>query len=456
MKGFDKSFVWGVATSSFQTEGALNEGGRGKSIWDTFCDTPGKIWGDCKPEPSCDFYHRYKEDIAIMKEIGIQAFRFSLSWPRILPKGIGYVNQEGVDFYNNVIDELLRNGIEPYITMYHWDYPEALQKKGGWVNPESVEWFAEYASVVSREFSDRVKYFITLNEPQCFSGLSFLHGINAPGILLGKKDQFLQVHNMLKAHGRAVQELRANAKQDIKVGFAPTCGMPYPATDSPEDIEAARQVMFGCNKDMSNWTWTVSWFSDPVFLGKYPEDGLELYKEYLPEITEEEMKLISEPLDFCGQNIYNGYAIRMGKDNTPEYVDRKPGYAITGNDWPMTPECFYWGLKLLYERYRLPIYVTENGTCCRDWVSLDGKVHDPMRIDFLHRYILAMKKAMDEGADIRGYFEWTITDNFEWNSGYRDRFGIVYVDFETQERVRKDSSYFYEEIIRTNGQCLFK
>ncbi len=453
---FNKDFVWGVATSSFQTEGALKEGGRGRSIWDSFCETSGKIWNNCSPEPSCDFYHKYKEDIALMKEMGIKAYRFSLSWPRILPEGIGLVNEEGVAFYNNVINELLANGIEPYITMYHWDFPEALQKKGGWVNPEVTEWFAEYARVVSERFSDRVKYFITLNEPQCFSGISFLSGEHAPGIKLEPKDQFLQVHNMLKAHGRAVQELRRNAKQKIKVGFAPTCGMPYPETDSEADIEAAKKIMFSCAPDLNNWTWTVSWFSDPVFLGKYPEDGLKTFKEYLPKITKEDMKLISEPLDFMGENIYNGYAIRAGKDGNPEYVERALGYAITGNDWPMTPECFYWGLKFLYERYKLPIYVTENGTCCRDWVSMDGKVHDPLRIDFLARYIKAMEKAISEGVDIKGYFEWTFTDNFEWNLGYRDRFGLVYVDFTTGRRIRKDSSYFYADVIRTNGDCIMK
>lgn len=455
MSVFNKDFVWGCASSSFQIEGALTEGGRGRSIWDTFVESSGKIWGNCKAEPSCDFYHKYKEDIAIMKDMGVMAYRFSLSWSRILPEGTGRVNREGIEFYNNVINELLKNGIEPYITMYHWDLPEALQEKGGWVNPEIINWFSEYAAVISREFSDRVTNFITLNEPQCFSGISFLHGIHAPGLPLEYKDQFLQVHNMLRAHGAAVRALRANASRKINVGYAPTCGMPYPLTETPEDIEAARQVLFNCPDDMSNWTWQVSWFSDPVFLGHYPEDGLKKYAEYLPEITEEDMKLISEPLDFMGENIYNGYAIKMGPDGKPEYVDREPGYAQTGNDWPMTPDCFRWGLRYLYERYKMPIFITENGTCCRDWVSLDGKVHDPMRIDFINRYMLAMVTAMSEGVDIRGYFVWTLTDNFEWNYGYRDRFGMVYVDYNTGRRIRKDSSYFYEEVIMTNGDNLF-
>lgn len=453
---FSKDFVWGVATSSYQIEGATKEGGRGVGIWDIFADTKGKIWDNNKPDPACDFYHKYKEDIALMKQCGIKAYRFSLSWPRILPEGIGRVNEEGLKFYNNVIDELLKNGIEPYITLYHWDYPQALQEKGGWLNPECVDWFAEFAGVCSDAFSDRVKYFITFNEPQCFTGISALHGEHAPGNKLSISDTFLMVHNVLKAHGKAVIALRKNAHQDIKVGYAPTCGMPYPLTETPEDIEAARTALFTCPDDLSNWTWNVPWFSDPVFLGKYPEDGLKKYKEYLPTITEEDMKLISQPLDFMGENIYNGFAIRSGKNGGFEYVMRKNGYDLTGNMWPVTPECFRWGLRFLYERYKMPIFVTENGTCCKDVVSTDGKVHDTDRIDFLNSYIKAMLQAMDDGAQILGYFVWTLTDNFEWNLGYRDRFGLVYVDFETQRRIRKDSSYWYQKLIETNGESLME
>ena len=451
---FRKDFVWGCASSAFQIEGASTEDGKGVSIWDVFAGKPGKILNGAKPDPSCDFYHRYKEDIAIMKQMGVQAYRFSLSWTRILPEGIGKVNQKGIDFYNNVINELLKNDIEPYITLYHWDYPQALQEKGGWLNEDSIDWFAEYASVVSENFSDRVKYFITLNEPQCFTGISALHGTHAPGTILEQKDIFQLVHNALRAHGKATIALRAHAKQKIKVGYAPTCGIPYPNTESPEDIEAARKVLFTCPDDLSNWTWNVPWFSDPVFLGKYPEDGLNKYKEYLPSITAEDMELIHQPLDFMGENIYNGYAIEAGKDGNPSYVDRAPGFPETGNMWPITPDCFRWGLRFLYERYKMPIYVTENGYCSKDVIQSDGRVHDPQRIDFLNRYILAMKKAIEDGADIRGYFEWTLTDNYEWNFGYRDRFGLVYVDFTTLRRIRKDSSYWYENVIKSNGDSL--
>lgn len=451
---FDKNFVWGCASSAYQIEGGWNEGGRGMSIWDTFCHTPGKIYENQTGDIACDFFHRYEEDIAIMHQLGIRAYRFSLSWPRILPEGTGRINPEGIDFYNRVIDTLLKYGIEPYITLYHWDYPQALQDKGGWVNPESVGWFAEYAAVVSKAFSDRVTKFITLNEPQCFTGIAHLHEEHAPGVKLPARDLFQMVHNVLKAHGAAVIALRDNAKQPIEVGYAPTCGMVYPKTETPADIEACRKYLFTCPENMDNWTWNVPWFSDPVFLGKYPEDGLKKYAEYLPEITDEDMALISQPLDFMGENIYNGIMLEADENGEPRYVDRTPGFPITGNDWPVTPECFRWGLKFLYERYRTPIYVTENGMCSRDVLSSDGKVHDPQRIDFLNRYILAMKKTMDEGADIRGYFQWTLTDNFEWSCGYRDKFGLVYVDFATQRRYLKDSAFWYAKVIASQGACL--
>ena len=451
---FDKNFVWGCASSAHQIEGGWNEGGRGPCIWDTFSHTPGKIYEGHTADTACDFYHRYEEDAAIMHQLGIQAYRFSLSWSRILPEGTGRVNPEGIAFYNRVIDALLKYGIEPYITLYHWDYPQALQNRGGWVNPESVEWFAEYAAVVSDAFSDRVKKFITLNEPQCFTGIAHLHEEHAPGYKLPQTDLFQMVHNVLKAHGAAVVALRKHAKQPIEVGYAPTCGMVYPRTETPENIEACRKYLFTCPDDLSNWTWNVPWFSDPIFLGKYPEDGLKKYAAYLPEITNEDMALISQPLDFMGENIYNGIMLEADENGEPRYVQREPGFPITGNDWPVTPECFRWGLKFLYERYKTPIYVTENGMCSRDVLSVDGKIHDPQRIDFLNRYILAMKKTMDEGADIRGYFQWTLTDNFEWNFGYRDKFGLVYVDFVTQRRYLKDSAFWYASIIRTQGACL--
>lgn len=450
---FRDDFVWGVASSAYQVEGRDPEDGCGRNIWDTFTEE-GRILDGKNAYTACDHMHRYKEDYKLMKMLGIKAYRFSMSWARILPEGTGKVNEKAIAMYRDMILSMKENGIEPYITMYHWEFPQALQDKGGWLNEDVIQWFGEYAKVVAENFSDICEYFITLNEPECFVGLGHLSGVHAPGLKLPYKDVFQIAHNALRAHGQAVINLRKYACRPIKVGYAPTCGMAYPATDSPEDIEAARKTLFGFHQPMDNWTWNVAWFNDPVFLGKYPEEGLKKFAEYLPEITDEDMKLISQPLDFMGQNIYNGYMMRQGRDGEPEYVDREAGAAKTAAGWPVTPECFYYGVKFLYERYHLPLYITENGMSCHDDVSLDGRVHDPNRQNFLDLYISALQRANDDGADVRGYFLWTFLDNFEWDKGYTERFGIVYVDFKTQKRIVKDSAFWYQKIIESNGREL--
>ena len=450
---FRDDFVWGVASSAYQVEGRDPEDGCGKNIWDTFAEE-GRILDGKDAYTACDHMHRYKEDYKLMKLLGIKAYRFSMSWARILPEGTGKVNEKAIAMYRDMILSMKENGIEPYITMYHWEFPQALQDKGGWLNEDVIQWFGEYAKVVAENFSDICEYFITLNEPECFVGLGHLSGVHAPGLKLPYKDVFKIAHNALRAHGQAVINLRKYASRPIKVGYAPTCGMAYPATDSPEDIEAARKTLFGFHQPMDNWTWNVAWFNDPVFLGKYPEEGLKKFAEYLPEITDEDMELISQPLDFMGQNIYNGYMMRQGEDGEPEYVDREAGAAKTAAGWPVTPECFYYGVKFLYERYHLPLYITENGMSCHDDVSLDGHVHDPNRQNFLDLYISALQRANDDGADVRGYFLWTFLDNFEWDKGYTERFGIVYVDFKTQKRIVKDSAFWYQKIIESNGREL--
>ena len=450
---FRDDFVWGVASSAYQVEGRDPEDGCGKNIWDTFAEE-GRILDGKDAYTACDHMHRYKEDYKLMKLLGIKAYRFSMSWARILPEGTGKVNEKAIAMYRDMILSMKENGIEPYITMYHWEFPQALQDKGGWLNEDVIQWFGEYAKVVAENFSDICEYFITLNEPECFVGLGHLSGVHAPGLKLPYKDVFKIAHNALRAHGQAVINLRKYASRPIRVGYAPTCGMAYPATDSPEDIEAARKTLFGFHQPMDNWTWNVAWFNDPVFLGKYPEEGLKKFAEYLPEITDEDMELISQPLDFMGQNIYNGYMMRQGEDGEPEYVDREAGAAKTAAGWPVTPECFYYGVKFLYERYHLPLYITENGMSCHDDVSLDGRVHDPNRQNFLDLYISALQRANDDGADVRGYFLWTFLDNFEWDKGYTERFGIVYVDFKTQKRIVKDSAFWYQKIIESNGREL--
>lgn len=451
--GFREDFVWGAATSAYQIEGASGQDGKGLDIWDVYCREPGKIYEGHTGDVACDHYHRYKEDVVMMKEMGLKAYRFSINWARVLPEGMGKVNEQGIAFYSQLIDELLEAGIEPYITLYHWELPYELYKKGGWMNEEIVEWFGQYAALVAERFSDRVTYFFTLNEPQCFVGLGFLTGVHAPGLKAPLRDTFQMAHNAMKAHGRAVQMLRAHAKQPIQIGYAPTSGMTYPETNRPEDIEAARKALF-LLPEPANWSWNVSWWSDPVLLGKYPEEGLELYGPWLPKITDADMKLISQPIDIYGQNIYNGKCVRMGMDGKPELVKRESGFPRTANNWPVTPQCLYWGPKFLYERYGKPIYITENGVSCHDAISLDGKVHDPNRIDFLARYLGALKQAATDGVDIRGYFQWSLMDNFEWNFGYLERFGLVYVDFASQKRIWKDSAYWYRDVIAENGKSL--
>ncbi len=445
--GFKRDFAWGVATASYQIEGAWNEDGRGLSVWDVFSHEPGNVQCGHTGDVACDHYHRYKDDVALMRELGIKAYRFSISWSRIFPNGTGEINEKGVKFYSDLIDELIANGIEPYVTLFHWDYPYELHKKGGWLNDDSVKWFADYAAKISELYSDRVKYFITFNEPQCFVGSGYLSEYHAPGLKVSYKDIFQICHNVLKAHGAAVIALRENAKQPIKVGYAPTYGAYYPATDSPEDVNAAREKYFQCPPLDRGVMWNLSWWSDPVIFGRYPEDGLKLYKDYLPEITDEDMKLINQPLDFYAQNIYNGHAVKMGADGNTEIVERPVGSPKTAIQWPITPKCLHWGPRFLYERYNLPVYITENGMSAHDVVSLDGKVHDPNRIDFLNRYLSELEKAADDGADIAGYFLWSFIDNFEWTNGYAERFGIVYVDYETQKRIPKDSAYWYQNWI---------
>lgn len=448
---FKKDFVWGTATSAYQVEGAWNEEGRGLSIWDVFSHEPGTTANGHNGDVACDHYHRYKEDVALMRELGIKAYRFSISWSRIFPNGIGKINEKGVKFYSNLIDELIANNIEPYITLFHWDYPYDLYKKGGWLNDESVDWFAEYAAEVSKLYSDRVKYFITFNEPQCFIGTGYLGRVHAPGLKVTYRDIFQMCHNVLKAHGAAVIAMRKNAKQPIKIGYAPTSSAHYPASESAEDIACAKKVFFNCPPINEGVMWNVSWWSDPVIFGKYPEDGLRLYKDYLPNITDDDMKLISQPIDFYAQNIYNGGEIRCGANGNPEWVAREPGFPKTAIQWPVTPQSLRWGPRFLYERYKLPIVITENGMSAHDVVSLDGKIHDPNRIDFLNRYLLELEKATDDGVDVDGYFLWSFLDNYEWHSGYTERFGAVYVDYKTQQRIPKDSALWYKNWIQQHS-----
>ncbi len=450
---FNKDFVWGVATASYQIEGAAYEDGKGPNIWDDFCKQPYKINNGDSGDVACDHYHRYKEDIALMREGGVKAYRFSISWSRIMPEGKGEINPKGIEFYNNLIDELIKNDITPYVTLYHWDYPSALMREGGWLNADSPKWFADYVGAIVSSFGGKVKYFMTLNEPQVFVGHGYCGGDHAPAIHLPLSMQVKIVHNVLKAHGEAVRVIR-ELVPDSKVGFAGCSNPEIPCNNSPEVIEAAKNRFFSVGCGGNDWVWSVAWWSDPIFLGKYPEGAaFERLKQYLPEGYEKDMEIICQPLDFCGQNIYQGKYVGLG-ENGAEVLPRKSGYPRTAIDWPITPEALYWGPRFLYERYGLPIFITENGLSCTDVVSLDGKVHDPNRIDYLNRYLLQLKKAAEDGVEVLGYFQWSFMDNFEWARGYFDRFGLVFVDYETQQRIPKDSFYWYKTVIEANGENL--
>lgn len=451
---FPENFVWGAAAASYQIEGAVNEDGKGASVWDMFCQKPGAVWEGHSGAVACDHYHRYREDVALMKQMGLRAYRLSVCWPRLLPEGTGTVNQKGVDFYSRLIDALLEAGIAPWVTLFHWDYPLALYRRGGWLNRDSADWFADYASVVASALSDRVRHFFTLNEPQVYIGFGQLEGAHAPGDRLPISQMLLAGHHTLLAHGKAVQALRASAKQSLLVGYAPV-GMPkHPVSSDPADVEVARKATFAITEMNS---WSNSWWMDPVFLGEYPAQGLEFFGAHVPKFPAEDLAVMAQPLDFFGVNIYQGVSVRAA--STPsgfEKVEFPTGYPITAFNWNLTPESLYWGPRFFYERYRKPIVITENGLSCRDWVSLDGKVHDPSRIDFTRRYLRELHRAHADGVPVDGYFHWSVMDNFEWAAGYRERFGLIHVDYETQIRTLKDSAHWYRGVIESRGAALFE
>ncbi|MBQ8148220.1 MAG: beta-glucosidase [Lachnospiraceae bacterium] len=447
--GFSKDFMWGAASAAFQVEGAWNEDGKGPSVWDVCGRNRGIIKYNETGDVACDHYHRYKEDVALMKEMGLKYYRFSISWPRVIAKGTGEVNPKGLQFYSDLVDELKANGIEPMISLFHWDYPYALYQKGGWMNPDSSDWFLEYTKVVVDALSDRVSCWITFNEPQCFIGCGYEAGTHAPFLQLNRKDLITMTHNVLLAHGKAVKYIREHAKTKAEISFAPIAPVYIPENDSKEAIEEARRKTFSMRE--RGLTFGLTWWSDPVILGKYPEEAYELFGDDMPVYSEEDMKLISQPLDFYGMNVYYSEANRMG-DGYPE--NRWQGRGHTDVDWPLAPEVLYWSPKFMYERYGLPIMITENGMAGLDWIHLDGKVHDTYRIDFLHRYLLEYRRAAEDGIPIKGYMQWSVMDNMEWALGYDKRFGLIYVDFLTQERTIKDSGYWYKEVIETNGENL--
>lgn len=449
---FPASFTWGAAASSFQIEGAATTDGRGPSIWDDFCKTPGNIWSNQHAEVACDHYNRMESDVRLMQSMGLRAYRFSIAWPRVIPQGRGEVNAKGLDFYSRLVDRLLAANITPFATLFHWDLPSALHRRGGWLNQGVADWFADYTAVMVDKLSDRVTNWMTLNEPQVFIKFGYGDGVNAPGFKLPLSEQLLATHHALLAHGQSVQIIRARSKRPVKVGWAPVCVVKYPATTSEADVAAARAGTLGsAQRDL----WNNSWFNDPVFLGEYPAHLLKLYGNDVPHFDPADMKTIRQPMDFLGVNIYEGQPVRAAANAEGwEPAERAVGHALTAFRWPVEPESLHWGPRFMHERYKVPIYITENGVSSMDWPSMDGKVHDPQRIDFTRRYLLALRRASEAGVDIAGYFHWSLMDNFEWAAGYRERFGLVYVDYPTQQRIPKDSAMWYKRVIETNGSAL--
>lgn len=443
---FPENFIWGAATAAYQIEGAATEDGRGLSVWDAFCDQPGRVFEGHSGAVACDHYHRYKQDIALMKQLGLGAYRFSISWTRILPQGTGEVSEQGLRFYENLIDELLANDIVPYATLFHWDYPLALADRGGWLNPQSPDWFARYVQVVAERLKGKLKHYITLNEPQCFIGLAHRQTVHAPGVKLPLREQLQMAHHVLLAHGRAVQVLR-NTVPGCSVGYASAGATYFPASDSPADIAAARQATFDLQAD---WPFCIAYWSDPIFLGRYPEKAAALFGNDMPKIKPGEMETICQPLDFLGHNIYDSRCVQAFGDGY-RVVTNPVGHPHNSLGWPVTPQGLRWAPRFLCERYHTPFFITENGMACHDTVSLDGKVHDPNRIDYLARYLTELGHAIADGADVRGYFAWSLLDNFEWAEGYDERFGLIYVDYQTQQRILKDSAHWYRQVIAQNS-----
>ncbi|RMI44824.1 GH1 family beta-glucosidase [Streptomyces triticirhizae] len=448
---FPEGFVWGTATASYQVEGAVHEDGRGPSIWDTFAHTPGRILGGDTGDIADDHYHRYPEDISLMADLGITHYRFSLAWPRIQPEGRGQLNAAGVDFYSRLVDGLLERGIQPWVTLYHWDLPQPLEDAGGWPARDTAERFAEYAAAIHDRLGDRVPDWTTLNEPWCSAFLGYASGVHAPGRTEGPA-ALRAAHHLLLGHGLAVRALREQGARDV--GITVNLYPVDPVTDSPADRDAARRIDGLMNRV----------FLEPLLRGSYPDD---LLADLAPvvdfdHVRDGDLATINAPLDFLGVNYYTRHVVRAGTrpaeprptnwvgSEDVEFVRR--GIPQTAMGWEIDPDGLYETLTRVWREYGpLPLYVTENGAAFDDRLDADGRVRDEDRRSYLERHFAAAQRALAEGVDLRGYFVWSLLDNFEWAFGYSRRFGLVHVDYETQARTLKDSGRWFAEITRANG-----
>jgi beta-glucosidase len=439
---FPNNFLWGSATAAYQIEGSPMADGAGTSIWHRFSHSPGRTVNGDTGDIACDHYHRYKADVALMRELGLKAYRFSVSWSRILPDGTGRVNPLGLDFYNRLVDELLANGIQPLITLYHWDLPAALDDRGGWLNRDVASWFAEYANVLFRSLDDRVTRWVTLNEPWVVSDGGYLHGALAPG----HRSHFeapIASHNLLRSHAAAVAAYRATGKNQI--GLVVNLEPKYPVSMSDEDLAATRRADAYMNRQ----------YLDPLFFGEYPPEMREMFGEAWPEFPASDFEDLRIPFDFLGINYYTRGLTKNDPTNTVERATRvrNPRAAYTETSWEVFPQGLTDILLWTTERYgKMPIYITENGAAFYDPpVALDGRIDDPLRVDYLRRHFHAILDAIDRGADVRGYMVWSLLDNYEWALGYSKRFGIVHIDYETMARTPKASARYYSGVVAQNG-----
>ncbi len=443
---FPKGFLWGTATASYQVEGAAKEDGRGMTIWDTFSHTPGKILNNDTGDVACDFYHKYKEDIQLVKSLNAKSYRFSIAWSRIFPDGTGTPNQKGLDFYNRMVDELLANGIEPFATLYHWDLPQVLQDKyKGWQSKETSKAFADYAGYMAEKLSDRVKHFFTLNEIWTFIQLGYGDGVFAPGLKLPPAELYQARHNAVLAHGLAVQAIRAHGKADTKAGPAENIKVAVPYIETPEHIKAAETA----TREFNAGYMTV------IMEGKYTDAFLKKAGADAPKFTAEELKIISSPVDFCGINIYNpeSYVQASSNEDGYEKIPFAKSHPTTTSKWELLgPETLYWGAKHMQKLWNpKEIYITENGCSGMDELMPDNHIYDTDRIMFLRGYLTQLQRATAEGVPVKGYFYWSLVDNFEWASGYGTRFGLYYMDYKSLKRIPKLSAGYFKAMAQNNA-----
>ncbi len=443
---FPENFIWGTATSAYQIEGGYNEDGKGESNWDRYTHTPGTILGNDTGDVACDHYHLYQEDVNIMKEIGIKSYRFSISWSRIFPDGKGEPNKKGMDFYRNLVNLLNENEITPAVTLYHWDLPQKLQDIGGWTNREVVDLFVQYARYVFKELGEKVPVWITFNEPWVSSFIGYWYGGHPPAI--SDLSLALQAaHNLMLAHGRTVRAYREMGMKG-KIGISLNLNPVYPASENENDLFAANRYSEFYNK----------WFLEPILKGKYPEQLLELFSNYatLPNHDNVDMDVIHTPIDFLGVNNYSFTSVVYDANKLPLQVTfAETGKAKTDTGWEIYPEGIYDLLLYLHQEYNgIKIMITENGAAFKDVIDNDGKVNDDERISYLNDHIAEIYRAMKAGVNLAGYYLWSFMDNFEWRLGYSKRFGLVYIDYETQKRIIKKSGFWYKKVIERNGIVL--